>query len=77
MAYKRNELNVEQLEALVRGRGKKFVSLKEGADLYSLGLHSFREIAKDAKAIYKIKRRVLVNTEKVDEFLEAFALDDD
>ena len=59
MAYKRNELNVEQLEALVRGRGKKFVSLKEGADLYSLGLHSFREIAKDAKAIYKIKRRVL------------------
>ena len=77
MAYKRNELNVEQLEALVRGRGKKFVSLKEGADLYSLGLHSFREIAKDAKAIYKIKSRVLVNTEKVDEFLEVFALDDD
>ena len=77
MAYKRNELNVEQLEALVRGRGKKFVSLNEGADLYSLGLHSFREIAKDAKAIYKIKRRVLVNTEKVDEFLEAFAVDDD
>ena len=74
MAYKRNELNVEQLEALVRGRGKKFVSLKEGADLYSLGLHSFREIA---KAIYKIKSRVLVNTEKVDEFLEAFAVDDD
>ena len=74
MAYKRNELNVEQLEALVRGRGKKFVSLKEGADLYSLGLHSFREIA---KAIYKIKSRVLVNTEKVDEFLEVFALDDD
>lgn len=77
MAYKRNELNVEQLEALVRGHGKKFVSLKEGANLYSLGLHSFREIAKDAKAIYKIKRRVLVNTEKVDEFLEAFAVDDD
>lgn len=64
--------SLEELQELVRGRGKKFVTLQEGADLYSMGLHSFREIARDAGATYKIKRKVLVNTEIFDEFLEAF-----
>ena len=56
---------------------KKFVTLREGADLYSIGLHSFRDLAHDAGAIYKVKRRILVNTEIFDEFLEAFREFDD
>ena len=32
----------------------------------------FQEIARDAGAVYKVKRRVIVNTEKVDIFLENF-----
>ena len=36
------------------------------------GLHTFQEVAKDANAVYKVKRCVLVNTEKVDEYLENF-----
>lgn len=61
-----------ELERLVRGQGKKFVRLKEGAALYSMGINSFRELAKDAGAIYHIKKIVLINTELIDEFLESF-----
>ena len=75
--HPRREKTVEELQELVRGRGKKFVTLKEGADLYSIGLHSFRDLAHDAGAIYKVKRRILVNTEIFDEFLEAFREFDD
>lgn len=72
MAYKRKQTDTTKVTDMIRTEGKKFVSYQEGAALYSLGLHSFQQLAKDAKAIYRIKRRVLVNTEKIDEFLEAF-----
>lgn len=64
--------SLEELQNLVRNKGKKFVSLDEGAELYSLGLHSFRDLAEEAGAIYKIRRRVLVNTEIIDEHMELF-----
>ncbi len=68
----RTRVEVPQLEALTQGGKKKFVRYAEGAALYSLGLHTFQEIAKEANAIYKVKRCVLVNTEKVDAYLENF-----
>lgn len=64
--------DVPQLERMVRDRRKKFVRYDEGAQLYSMGLHTFQNLAKDAKAIYKIKRVVLVNLDIIDEYLEAF-----
>lgn len=70
---KRTETNLDELKKMVTGaRVKKFVSLKEGAAIYSVGLHTFRELAEDAHAVYKVKRRVLVNLEKMDEFMEIF-----
>lgn len=77
MARKRKELSIEQPENLTRGHGKKYVSLDEGVALYSIGKNTFRQMAKGAKATYKINRRVLVNTEKFDEFMEAFQEDFD
>ena len=44
----------------------------EGAKLYSMGLHSFQELAKEANAVYHVKRIVLVNTEVIDAYLENF-----
>ena len=38
--------------------------------MYSMGVHSFEKLAKKAKAVYHYKRIVLVNTEKVDEYME-------
>lgn len=40
--------------------------------LYSMGLHSFQNLAKDAGAVYHVKRIVLVNLDIIDEYLEAF-----
>ena len=37
-----------------------------------MGLHSFQELAKDAGAVYHIKKIVLVNTQLIDEYLESF-----
>ena len=63
---------VEQLEEMVVSGRKKFVRYAEGAQFYSLGLHTFQEIAKEANAVYRVKRCILVNTDKVDEYLENF-----
>ena len=40
---------------------KKFVRYQEGAEKYSLGLTKFQELAKEAKAVYKIDKVALVN----------------
>ena len=49
---------------------KKFVRYGEGAQLYSMSQSTFEKLAKEAKAIYKYNKLVLVNTEKIDEYLE-------
>lgn len=63
---------IPELEKLVQIGRKKFVRYEEGARLYSMGLHTFQELAKDAGAVYHIKRVVLVNLDVVDEYLESF-----
>ena len=66
MGYSRKD--VEATKKMV----KKFVRYQEGAELYSLGLTKFRELAKEAKAVYKIDKVVLVNCEILDQYLETF-----
>ena len=56
---------------------KKFVRYQEGAEKYSIGLTKFQQLAKDAKAIYKINRMVLVNLDKLDAYIETFYIADD
>lgn len=51
---------------------KKFVSQREGSELYSMGLNTFRKLANDSGAVYRIGRMVLVNTEVFEEYLETF-----
>lgn len=41
-------------EKLVSGQ-KKYVRYKEGAELYSLGKHTFTQLAKEAGAVYNYK----------------------
>ena len=62
---------LDSVDKIVKS-GKKFVSYQEGKDLYSVGLHTFEQMAKDAGAVYHIKRRVLVNTEIMDDYMENF-----
>lgn len=72
MANSRRDLPQEKVEKLIVSGGKKFVWYKEGAELLSMGLHTFEDLAKDANAIYRIRRRVLVNIQMVYDFMEAF-----
>ena len=50
----------------------KFVRYKAGAEKYSLGLTKFQELAKEANAVYKVDKIVLVNCEIFEKFLETF-----
>ena len=70
MARKKSE--VPEMEKMLQYGRKKFVRYDEGAKIYSMGLHTFKDLAKEAGAIYRIKRVVLVNTDIIDEYLENF-----
>ena len=61
---------------LTKGKAdrKKFVRYKEGAELYSMSQSKFERLAKDAKAVYKVDKVVLVNCEILDAYLETFRL---
>lgn len=61
----------------MRKNMQKFVRYSDGAKMYSMGLTKFQELAKDAKACYKVGQLVLVNTEILDEYLETFRIVED
>ena len=69
MAYSR--ASVPELENLLKYGKKKFVMMR-AQSFNSMGLHSFQELAKEANAVYHVKRIVLVNTEVIDAYLENF-----
>ena len=51
---------------------KRLVRYKEGAEMYSMGMNKFQSLAKDAGAILKIDRMVLVDLDIFDQYLETF-----
>ena len=66
MAKRRTQVEETALYA------KKFVRYEEGAKKYSLGLCKFQIMAKEAKAIYKVDKIVLVNCDIFEKYLETF-----
>ena len=73
MAYKRK--TSPDLGQKITNRPKKFARYEEAAEFYSLGIHTIEKLAKDAGALYKINKIVLVNLDIVDEYLEKFKFD--
>ena len=53
---------------------KKFVRYQEGADIYSMSVRKFQDLAKDAGAIYKVGKMALVNCEIFDQYMETLKL---
>ena len=51
---------------------KRLVRYKERAEMYSMGMNKFQTLAKDAGAILKIDRMVLVDLDIFDQYLETF-----
>ena len=54
---------------------KRFVRYPEGAEMYSMSLSKFQQLAKDSKAFYKMNILVLVKLGSLDEYLEAFHIE--
>ena len=54
----------------------KFVRYSEGAEMYHMSVSKFMQMAKDAKAIYKLGQLVLVNLKIFDEYIETFHVTD-
>lgn len=53
---------------------KKYVRYQEGADMYSMSVRKFQDLAKDAGAIYKVGKMALVKVAIMDDYLETFKL---
>lgn len=53
---------------------KRFVRYSEGAEMYSMSVSKFMQLA---KACYKVNQLVLVNLDIIDEYLETFHIVDD
>ncbi len=70
MGYKRKE-DEKYMEHIASG-AKKFVKYDEGAQIMSMGIHAFMELAKEAKAVYRIRRIVLVNMDIIYEYMETY-----
>lgn len=60
-----------------RTNNKRFVRYPEGAEMYSMSLSKFQQLAKDAKACYKVNHLVLVNLDILDTYLETFRIIDE
>ena len=54
---------------------KKFRRYKDGAAYYGFSQSIFERLAKDAGAIYKVNKVVLVNCDLFEKYLEGFRLD--
>ena len=55
----------------------KFVRYSEGAQMYHMSVSKFMQLAKDAKACYKLNQMVLVSLEVLDQYIETFRILDD
>ena len=51
---------------------KRFVRYKEGAEMYSMCQSKFKKMAKEANAVYKLDKLVLVNCDIFEAYLETF-----
>lgn len=62
---------LREVDKLVDNNKVKYVKYQDGAKMYSMGLASFQKIAKEAKAVRKVKGYCLVNTKLVEEYIES------
>ena len=53
---------------------RKWIRCKDGVDIYSMGKTKLLEIAREAGAAVKIDGTVLIDSEKLDMYLETFRL---
>lgn len=58
------------LDKYLEGRGRKFVTYSEGADIYDIPYYSFVRLAKEAKANYSLRKTAIVDVGIVEQYLD-------
>ena len=53
---------------------KRFIRYQEGAEIYSMSVRKFQDMAKAAGAGYKVGKMALVKCEIFDKYMETFRL---
>lgn len=74
---KHEVMRMKETNSKEKDNKRKFVRYSEGAKMYGMGLTKFQELAKNAKACYKVGQMVLVKPEIIDEYLETFRIVED
>lgn len=58
------------LEQYVEGKKRKFTTYARGASLYSMNYYSFVNLAKEAGANIQIKKKVIVDLDILEKYIE-------
>lgn len=66
---KRKRFSPDDLIELSKHSVKKYVRYDEGMLLYSMGKNRFIELARNAKARYKVNGVILCDTEAINEYI--------
>jgi len=61
--------------AETRTERKKFVTYEQACELYCMGITKLKDVAREAGAMYKLNRKVLINIDKMDAYIETFKVD--
>ena len=69
------ERPIRVIEESGKPRERRFMRYREAAAHYGIGLSKMQKLAREAKSTYRVDGIVLVNMDKFERFLEAFAED--
>lgn len=58
------------IQTEIRIGNKKYVRVKEGALIFSMGINTFRSLALEAGAVRRLKGITLYNVETIEEYIE-------
>lgn len=61
---------VPNLDEFLQGKKKTYVSYMDGAKYYSMNYYAFVKLAKQAGANIRIKKKVVVDLDKVEKYVE-------
>lgn len=72
MSYNLGDLNgVDKIEMIACASQKKYVAVREGSRLYSMGTELFVKLAVESGALRRIgNKKILVNTSILNDYIE-------
>lgn len=61
----------ERLSSKRTENKRKYIRYEDGCEMYGMSLAKFKQVAREADAVYKVGRLVLINPDKIDQYIES------